>query len=138
MNFEHNLFLIAASLCLIIALVEAWILQTIMVFETKSLKRIFKNYQDLVRSHIDYLMMSMLFFALYAVLRTIQLEIPSFIAWMAFAGALLNPFGFLLRAIKPDLLDKNSIASQIQAMLLVFPLSIGMFWVGFKLLFFAL
>ena len=138
MSFEINLFLITACLCLIIALIEAWIMMFILVFETKALKRIFKNYRDLVRSHIDYLMMSMLFFALYAVFRFIELEVPAFIAWSSLVGGLLNPFGFLVTAIKPRDPSSGSSYEKLSAVLLVVPLSIGMFWVGFSLLAYAL
>jgi hypothetical protein len=66
-------------------------------------KKLFPNYQYLLKAHIDYLLMTgllMLFFLLFAHFRVT----PSPIVVLAICiGSVMNPAGFLALAIKPDL-----------------------------------
>ena len=136
--YEQKLFLVTASLCLIIALIEAWVMTVHSVYKPAVLDRVIKNYRDLVRSHIDFLMMSMLFFALYAVIVALSISVPPVIAWLSLIGGILNPLGFLVLAINPKDPREGSQYSKFGSIFTVVPLSIGMFYMGFKILFVAL
>jgi hypothetical protein len=71
--------------------------------ESGFLKQLFPSYQYLLKSHIDYLLMTgllMVFFLLFAHFRVS----PPWVILLAMSiGSLLNPFGFLVLAMKPNL-----------------------------------
>lgn len=127
---ESNIYLLplAASICLSIALIQAWFMTMVRYLKLDAVKKLFPGYRDLVRSHIDYLMMTSLIFSLYLVIVNLGVNLPNFILWLIFIGALYNPFGFLLQAIKPDISEGNDIVSKAGVILGFLPLTIGLGW----------
>jgi len=103
MHIQSGILVVAGSLSLTITLGLAWCLAGMRYLESGFLKRLFTNYQYLLKSHIDYLLMTgllMVFFLLFAHFRVS----PSWVILAAMSiGSLLNPFGFLVLAIKPNL-----------------------------------
>ena len=62
-----NVLVVVGSLCLLITLVLAWCL--VGVRSSAFMKRLFPNYQYLLKGHIDYLLMTgllMIFFLLFS------------------------------------------------------------------------
>jgi O-antigen ligase len=92
---------IVGSLCLTIALTLAWCL--VGVRTTGFMKRWFPNYQYLLKSHIDYLMMTGLLFIFFLLFRHFQLTPPALIVVAMSVGSVANPAAFLALSIKPDL-----------------------------------
>jgi len=103
MHIQSSILVVAGSLSLTITLGLAWCLAGIRYMQTGFLKRLFSNYQYLLKSHIDYLLMTgllMVFFLLFAHFQVA----PSPVVLIAMViGSLLNPFGFLVLAMKPNL-----------------------------------
>lgn len=132
---ETNLYLLplAASICLITSLVQAWILTAYRYFKIQAIKRIFKNYRDLVRSHVDYLLMSALIFAIYLIVKDLSIVLPGAVLWLIFIGALYNPFGFILQAIKPDIAEGGFI-KKIGLGLGFMPTTLGVGYAGVMIL----
>lgn len=95
MEFNMTMLPLASSICLIIALVEAWFMTMVRYFKWSSIKRMFPGYRYLVLSHIDYLMMASLVYSIYLVLTEFSITLPQGVVWLIFIGALYNPFGFL-------------------------------------------
>ena len=63
----NELLVITGSLCLTLALIEAWLLVIMLTNPDHSLSRIIPGAQDLIKSHIDYLLMSLfVFYLLFA------------------------------------------------------------------------
>jgi hypothetical protein len=66
--YNHSTVLVAAgSLCLTITLVLAWCLAGVRA--STFMKRLFPNYQSLLKAHMDYLLMTgllMIFYLLFA------------------------------------------------------------------------
>ncbi|MCC2607571.1 hypothetical protein [Planctobacterium marinum] len=124
-----DLFLlpVAASVCLIMALLEAWLLTAARYLKWRWVKKVFPNYRDLVRSHIDYLIMSAIIFVVFLVLLQLQINPPSLILWLTLIGAIYNPFGFILQAIKPDIVGEDTL-SKVGVVIGFLPLSIGLGW----------
>lgn len=124
-----NLYLlpVAASVCLIMALLEAWLLTAARYLKWRWVKKVFPNYRDLVRSHIDYLIMSAIIFVVFLVLLKLQISPPPWILWLTLIGAIYNPFGFILQAIKPDIVGEDTL-SKIGVVIGFLPLSIGLGW----------
>lgn len=133
MNDSLNLLPLAASICLLIALVEAWVLTAVRYLRWNGIKKIFPNYRDLIRSHIDYLIMSAIVFGVYLVLKELSITPPSWILWLTFIGALYNPFGFILQAMKPDIVG-NDLLSKVGVAIGFLPLSIGLGWCSVEIL----
>jgi len=125
---------LASAICLFIALIQAWLMTMVRYFQTAFVLRIFPNYRDLVRSHVDYLMMSSLIFAVYLVTLKLGIKLPEFIHWAIFIGALYNPFGFILQAIKPDIAESGGVYTKAGVVLGFLPLSIGLFWSSIALI----
>lgn len=133
MNSDLNLLPLAASICLLIALAEAWILTAVRYLRWNGIKKVFPNYRDLVRSHIDYLIMSAIIFGTFLVLKELSINPPTVIIWLTFVGALYNPFGFIIQAMKPDIIG-NDLFSKVGVCIGFLPLSIGLGWCGVEIL----
>jgi hypothetical protein len=103
MHIQSNILVVAGSLSLTITLAQAWCLTGMRYLESGFLKQLFPSYQYLLKSHIDYLLMTgllMVFFLLFAHFRVS----PPWVILLAMSiGSLLNPFGFLVLAMKPNL-----------------------------------
>jgi len=102
-HVQSSILAVAGSLSLTITLGLAWCLAGIRYLESGFLKRLFPHYQYLLKSHIDYLLMTgllMVFFLLFAHFGVS----PSPVVLIAMSiGSLMNPFGFLVLAMKPNL-----------------------------------
>ena len=85
------------------ALVLAWCLAGIRYIELSFLKRLFPHYQYLLKSHIDFLMMTGLLLVFFLLFERFNLSPPAVIPLAMSIGSLLNPFGFLVLAMKPTL-----------------------------------
>lgn len=103
MHIPSSILVVAGSLSLTITLVLAWCLAGLRYLDSGFLKRLFPSYQYLLKSHIDYLLMTgllMVFFLLFAHFRVS----PSPVILLGMTiGSLLNPFGFLVLATRPNL-----------------------------------
>lgn len=66
---SFSAFAVTGALCLSIALVEAWLLVALLARPEGALRRLVPNRADLVRSHIDYLMMALFLFVFYGLCR---------------------------------------------------------------------
>ena len=103
MHVQSSLLVVAGSLSLTLTLGLAWCLAGVRYMAAGFLKNLFPNYQYLLKSHIDYLLMTgllMVFFLLFEHFRVS----PSPVILLAMCiGSLLNPFGFLVLAMKPNL-----------------------------------
>ena len=100
MHINMNYLLIAGSICITMALLEAWCMVSIRFWNMTAIKQKVVGYGFLVKSHLDYLLMSSLLFSIYSVLTHLKAELsPVFIICMC-VGSFLNPFGFLVAAFR--------------------------------------
>jgi len=97
---------ITGSLSLVIALLEAWMLVILFTQPGSGLTKLIQNPQDLIKSHIDYLMMSQLLFVFYLLFSHYQRPAPSVILLFMCLGAIGNAGLFLVRAMYPSLKDE--------------------------------
>ena len=104
MHTYSNILVLTASFCLTFTLALAWCL--VGVRSTEVMKKIFPSFQYLLKSHIDYLMMTgllMVFFLLFSHFQTS----PSLVVVISMCvGSVVNPAGFMMLAIKPNLSQK--------------------------------
>ena len=66
------------------------------------MSRLLPNTRDLLASHLDYLMMTLFLLAFYGLFRVMGVAPPDWLVGGACFGAFVNPFGFLVRAAKPN------------------------------------
>ncbi|MDT4289479.1 hypothetical protein RO575_07900 [Methylomonas sp. MO1] len=100
-----NVFLLAfAILCLGIALSIAWVLGITLFFPDGVLAGHLVERADIIRAHIDYLMMAQFLFIFFLLFRQYAIIPPIWVVAACCFGAFFNPLSFLLRglAAKPD------------------------------------
>lgn len=99
----NEYLVITGSVCLITALIEAWMLVTIVTAPDGGLAKKIPGMQDLLKSHIDYLMMSLFLLVFYMLFNHFQLKPTGFIIFCMCVGSFANALLFLIRAINPSL-----------------------------------
>jgi hypothetical protein len=103
MPIQSSVLVVAGSFSLTLTLGLAWCLAGMRYLESGFLKKLFPNYQYLLKSHIDYLLMTGLLMVFYLLFAHFRVS-PSPVILLAMSiGSLLNPFGFLVLAVKPNL-----------------------------------
>jgi hypothetical protein len=95
-------YVVTATLCLLAALVEAWLLVALVATRGGALHQLLKNREDLIRSHIDYLLMALFLYVFYGLSRVLSVAPASWMIAAACLGAVFNPFAFLVHALRPD------------------------------------
>ncbi|WP_340122279.1 hypothetical protein [Methylobacter svalbardensis] len=97
-----NLFLVAfAGLCLAIALAIAWVLGVTLFFPDGVLAGHLVERADIIRAHIDYLMMSQFLFIFFLLFRQYAIDPPVWVVAACCFGAFFNPLAFLVRGLTP-------------------------------------
>lgn len=96
-------FMIGGALWHLMALVKACLLVALMAPTGPALQRLLPNRADIVRSHIDYLMMALFLFVFYGLCRLTGAAPANWLIIAACAGAFFNRFAFLIHAIRPDI-----------------------------------
>ncbi|NJD08688.1 MAG: hypothetical protein FIA97_19675 [Methylococcaceae bacterium] len=99
----NEILVVTGSLCLILALIEAWLLVALATNPAGGLSRWIADFGDLVKSHIDYLLMALFLFVFYLLFAQFQITAPAWLIGALGLGSLGNPALFLVRAMKPDL-----------------------------------
>lgn len=97
----NEFLVVAGSLCLLLGLVEAWLLVALSLNPHGKLAGWIPGRDDLLKSHIDFLMMSMLLYLFYLLFSHFQLHVPPLLLAAMLLGSLGNPLLFLLRALRP-------------------------------------
>ncbi|MGO9133477.1 MAG: hypothetical protein ACLP8A_05430 [Methylovirgula sp.] len=92
----------AALLCLAIALIQSWLIVAALSNAEGAIGRLFPNTRELIRSHVDYLMMTQFLFIFYGLFRSMGLIAPAWLILLVAFGSFFNPFAFFVRAIKPS------------------------------------
>jgi hypothetical protein len=108
MQVVPSVLALVGCLCMTIALILAWCL--VGVRTTGFMKRWFPSYQYLLKSHIDYLMMTGLLFIFFLLFTHFQVTPPALIVVGMCVGSLVNPAAFLALAIKPGLPQRAGIS----------------------------
>jgi hypothetical protein len=101
MHGYPNALVAVGSLCLLVTLVLAWCL--VGVRSSAVMKRVFPNYQYLLKAHIDYLMMTGLLMIFFLLFNYFDASPSPLIVFGMCAGSFMNPIGFIALAIKPTL-----------------------------------
>ena len=101
MNNYSSVLAVAGSLCLTITLLLSWCL--VGVRSSAFMKKVFPSYQQLLKAHMDYLLMSGLLMIFCLLFAHFRVSVSPVILVAMSVGSLMNPVGFLALAIKPDI-----------------------------------
>jgi hypothetical protein len=101
MRNYSSILVVTGSVCLLITLLLAWCL--VGVRTSAFMKRLFPNYQNLLKAHIDYLMMTGLLMIFFLLFNHFRVAPPLFVVVAMCVGSFMNPVGFLALAINPTL-----------------------------------
>jgi Zn-dependent protease with chaperone function len=89
---KTNLFQLAfAGLCLAIALALAWTLGITLFFPDGVLAGFLVERADIIRAHVDYLMMPQFLFIFFLLFRQYSIEPPIWVVAACCYGAFFNP-----------------------------------------------
>jgi hypothetical protein len=67
------------------------------------MKKRFPNYQNLLKAHLDYLMMTGLLMIFFLLFNHFRVSPSPLVVFAMCVGSFMNPVGFIALAIKPDL-----------------------------------
>lgn len=122
---DMSLLPVAGAVCLLAAVIEGWMLALIHYLKLASVEKLFPGYRYLVRSHVDYAMMAALVFATYLILKSLGLSLPKLATAALIIGAVGNPLGFLLQALKPEIAEPDSIVLKVGILVGLIPATYG-------------
>ena len=95
---NSTILVVAGSLCLLITLVLAWCLAGVR--SSAFMKRLFPNYQNLLKAHIDYLLMTGLLMIFFLLFNHFRVSPSPLVVFAMSVGSFMNPVGFIALAIK--------------------------------------
>lgn len=104
MQFEPlSLIILTGCICLTLSIGLAWCLTGIKYLQLQILKTIFPGPNNLMKAHVDFAIKAALLFTIYLLLAQLKVTPPPFIIFTLCTGALLNPGGFVVLSVKPDI-----------------------------------
>ncbi len=125
MQLDLSLLLITAAICMLVSLGLAWLASLILYLKIAPLKRIFPATHQLIRAHIDYLLMFGLLVISYFLSTHLELALPAWAIVLLCLGSLYNPFGFIVLAMKPKMANPETAAEKARILIGFLPATIG-------------
>lgn len=95
--------IMTAAIVLLFSLFEAWLATLIVYGKVAFLKKIFPVPHNLVRSHVDYLIMATLLCVSYFLCLHFNIALPGWVIAILCFGVIYNPFGFFIQAMNPKI-----------------------------------
>ncbi|MDA8654079.1 hypothetical protein N9M50_02980 [Alphaproteobacteria bacterium] len=94
-----SLLVIGASVFILISLALAWLSTAVRIMRIPALQKLFPSSDNIVKAHIDFLLMALLIIALYLLGRQLNVVYPDWVIWSMLIGGFTNPFTFLIVAM---------------------------------------
>ncbi|MCW5890313.1 MAG: hypothetical protein KIT14_07145 [bacterium] len=94
---------LVACFCLATSLVLAWCLTAVRGLRLPAAQRLFPDSQNLLRAHIDFLLMALLLFVAYLMFESLGVVPPAVVLAAMCIGSVTNPAAFVALAIDPSL-----------------------------------
>lgn len=124
--FTHpDALLVTGVFAVLLSLALAWLASFIIYGKIAFLKKIFPAPFQLIRAHIDLLMMSFLLGLSHYLIERQGLNIPAWVILLFCVGAIYNPLGFVFLAIKPKLGNPETLAEKLKIYIGFLPATIG-------------
>ena len=97
-----DLLITVAAILVIVSLALAWVASLTLYLKIPALVKVFPSAFQLVRAHIDYLLMAMLL-GVFVLLGDRQgVSYAAWLRWMMVIGAVYNPLGFVVLATRTE------------------------------------
>ena len=129
------LLLTTASGCLLFSFALAWLASLIYYAEIGVLKRLFPVPHNIIRAHVDYLLMAVVLIAVHYVRSQTPylrpgaaeggFEATAVHYWVACGGAVYNPLGFIAMAAVPSLGKPKTLGARLFVLVGFVPATIG-------------
>jgi hypothetical protein len=94
-----QLLIVASSVFILVSLALAWLATAVRILQIEPLKKRFPAHQNLVKAHIDYILMALLLMAYYLLAEVLAIEFPWWVIMTMIIGGALNPFMFIVVAM---------------------------------------
>ena len=117
--------LVTAAGVTIFSLLLAWLGSLIIYGKIASLRKVFPATHNLIRCHVDYLIMAALLGLVYFSCLHLAIALPSWIIVILCLGVIYNPIGFLFQAIDPNFGKSDTVAGRIAVCLGFIPATLG-------------
>lgn len=117
--------LVVAAFVTLFSLFEAWLATFILYAKVTFLKRLFPASHNLIRSHVDYLMMASLLGVIYFACLHLHITLPDSIIVILCIGALYNPFGFVIKSMNPNAGNSDTFLGKLMVCVGFLPATIG-------------
>ena len=125
MALDLSLLLITAAICMLVSLGLAWLASLILYLKLARLKRMFPATHQLIRAHIDYLLMFGLLVITYFLSTHLELALPMWVIALLCLGSLYNPFGFIILAMKPKMANPETTYEKARILIGFLPATLG-------------
>lgn len=110
---------------MLLSLALAWLASLITYAKIATLKKLFPATHQLIRAHIDYLLMFLLLTASFYLQERFELSLPAWVIALLCIGSLYNPFGFIVLAIKPQLANPETPFQKAKILIGFLPATLG-------------
>lgn len=117
--------LITAAGVTIFSLLLAWLGSLIIYGKIATLRRVFPATHNLIRCHVDYLIMAALLGLVYFSCLHLAIALPPWIIVTLCIGVIYNPLGFLFQAIDPNFGKSDTVAGRTAVCLGFIPATLG-------------
>ncbi|NRA29134.1 MAG: hypothetical protein HRU11_02650 [Parvularculaceae bacterium] len=122
---SNEWILLTAAGITLFSLFQAWLASFIIYGEVKALKKVFPATHNLIRSHIDYLMMASLLGTVYFSCLFLSVRLPAVVVVLICLGAIYNPLGFMFKAVSPSIGHDGSRKTKVGVLAGFLPATIG-------------
>ena len=117
--------LATAAFAMLFSLFEAWLATLIVYGKVGFLKKIFPVPHNLIRSHVDYLIMTTLLCISYFLCLHMAIVLPKWLIVTLCFGVIYNPFGFFIKAINPKAGNADTVLGRAIVCLSFVPTTVG-------------
>ena len=119
---------------MLISLLLAWLATLSIYGKVAVIKKVFPVTHNLVRAHIDYLLMTALLGIAYFACLSLEITLPNLIIALTCFGVLYNPVGFIAQAHNPKAGRSDDLLSRIMVCVGFLPTTIGFGYIFLKVL----
>ena len=102
-----QILLLGGILCTTALLLSAWLMTFARWFPIAGLDDCIKDYKTMIRAHVDYALMALFNFGLYAAAVSSGVELPLLGCWLIAIGGFSNPTVFTIAAFDVNFWDKK-------------------------------
>lgn len=120
-----NWLLVTAAGVTLFSLALAWLGSLIIYGKIASLRRIFPATHNIIRCHVDYLIMASLLGLVYFSCLHLGIALPTAVVVILCIGVIYNPIGFLFQAVDPNFGKSDTVMGKAAVLLGFLPATIG-------------